>query len=65
MAFSPLGGPWCPHKKKKTFSLLNTDIINHRSCGKISNYKHGHNIMRIFNVLPNFPFTTSETKLDY
>ena len=26
---------------------------------------HGHNIMRIFDVLPNFPFTTSETKLDY
>ena len=29
------------------------------------NYSHGHNIMRIFDVLPNFPFTTSETKLDY
>ena len=26
---------------------------------------HGHIIMRAFNVLPNFPFTTSETKLDY
>ena len=29
------------------------------------NYNHGHNIMRIFDVLPNFPFTTSETKPDY
>ena len=26
------------------------------------NYNHGHNIMRIFDVLPNFSFTTSETK---
>ena len=24
-----------------------------------------HNIMRIFDVLPNFSFTTSETKPDY
>ena len=23
---------------------------------------YGHNILRIFDVLPNFPFTTSETK---
>ena len=29
------------------------------------NYNHGHNIMRIFDVLPNFPFTTSVTKPDY
>ena len=28
-------------------------------------YNHGHNIMRIFDVLRNFPFTTSETKPDY
>ena len=26
---------------------------------------HGHNIMRIFHVLPNFLFTTSETKLPH
>ena len=26
---------------------------------------HGHNILRIFDVFPNFTFTTSETKLDY
>ena len=29
------------------------------------NYNHGHNIMRIFEVLPNFPFTRSERKPDY
>ena len=27
------------------------------------NYNHGHNIMKIFDVLPNFPFTTSERSL--
>ena len=31
----------------------------------LSNYNHNHNIMRIFDVLPNFPLTTSETKPDY
>ena len=28
-------------------------------------YNHFHNILRLFNVLPNFPFTTSETMGDY
>ena len=28
-------------------------------------YDHGHNIVRIFDVLPIFPFTTNETKPDY
>ena len=28
-------------------------------------YNHGHNIMIIFDVLPNSHFTTSETKPDY
>ena len=32
---------------------------------KVLDYNHGHNIMRIFDVLLNFPFTTSETKPDY
>ena len=31
----------------------------------IQNYNHGHNILRIFDVLPSFPFTISETKPDY
>ena len=29
------------------------------------NYNYGHNILRIFDVLPNFPFITCETKPDY
>ena len=27
-------------------------------------YNHGNNIVGLFDVLPNFPFTTSETKRD-
>ena len=30
-----------------------------------SGYNEFHNILRLFNVLPNFPFTTSETMGDY
>ena len=26
---------------------------------------HFHNILKLFDVLPNFPFTTSETMRDY
>ena len=28
-------------------------------------YNHDHNIMKTFDVLPNVPFTTSETKPEY
>ena len=28
-------------------------------------YNHFHNILRLFDVLPNFRFTTSETMGDY
>ena len=28
-------------------------------------YNHGHNVFRIFDILGNFPFTTSETKRSY
>ena len=27
----------------------------------LKNYNDGHNILRLFDVLPNFPFTTSKT----
>ena len=30
-----------------------------------SNYNLGQNIWRLFDVLPNFSFTTSETNRDY
>ena len=28
-------------------------------------YNHFHNILRLFDSLPNLPFTTSETMRDY
>ena len=31
----------------------------------ILSHNHGHNILKLFKALPNFPFTTSETKGDY
>ena len=31
----------------------------------IYSYNQLHNILRLFDVLPNFPFTTSETMHDY
>ena len=31
----------------------------------ITSYNQMHNILRLFNDLPNFPFTTSETMRDY
>ena len=42
--------------RKNIFS--NSDIL-------CPNCNHGHNIMIIFDVLPNFPFTTSKMKPDY
>ena len=32
---------------------------------KIQNYNQFHNILRLFDVLPNFPSTTSKTMGDY
>ena len=33
--------------------------------GRSYPYNHFHNILRLFDVLPNFPFTTSEAMRDY
>ena len=32
---------------------------------KFGNYNHFHNILGLFDVLPNFPFTTRKTMRDY
>ena len=32
---------------------------------KILSYNHFHDILRLFDALTNFPFTTSETMRDY
>ena len=34
-------------------------------CVHVQAYNHFHNILSLFDVLPNFPFTTSETMRDY
>ena len=50
--------------KRKTCSLhyhfyKKANLIEMTTCN------HFHNILRLFDVVPNFPFTTSETKRDY
>ena len=34
-------------------------------CNRGHTYNHGLNNLRIFDVLPSFPFTANETKPDY
>ena len=41
--------------------LINSGCLFHL----MAIYNHFHNILRLFDVLPNFPFTTSETMRDY
>ena len=40
-------------------------LRNRPSIKYVHNYNHFHNILRLFNVLTSFPFTTSETMRDY
>ena len=44
------------NKNNKTLKTLKTTLIRLLYC-----YNQFHNILRLFDVLPNFPFTTSET----
>ena len=39
--------------------------LDKKRCVFCVNYNLGHNILRLFNALPNFAFTISNTKLDY
>ena len=43
--------------------FLNT-LVNEEKFGNVT-YNQFHNILRLFNVLPNFPVTASETMGDY
>ena len=47
--------------------LHNYDSFSFCSCPliKTSSYNHFHNILRIFDVLPNVPSTTSKTMGDF
>ena len=43
-------------------------MLHHGPVGQVQSkesYNHFHNILRIFDVLPNYNFTTSETIGDY
>ena len=48
------------------YVTLQDNLFYHKILWKMwpGNYNHGHNFMRIFDVLPNFAFTTSETRPD-
>ena len=51
-------------KQLLKFSFNNNILL----CGItiiVFTYKDFHNILKLFDVLPNFPFTTSETTRDY
>ena len=55
------------HQKKTQIKIVRhsaVNVIEERGMSK-ANLNYGHNNMRIFDVLSNFPFTTSETKPDY
>ena len=36
-----------------------------KAMGKYADYNQLHNILRLYDVSPNFPFTAIETMLDY
>ena len=46
-----------------TFDSLMLAGVPHKKISHLS-YNHFHNILRLFNVLSIFPFTTSETKCE-
>ena len=41
------------------FNVFLNDVLT------VLTYNHFHNILRLSDVLPSFPFTTSETMRDY
>ena len=47
------------------FLVLPNSYQIYQACETPSSYNLVHNILRIFDVLPNFALTTSETKGDY
>ena len=47
------------------YKLLLKFCTDYSKINKQEIYNHFHNILRLFDVLPNFPFTTSEAMGDY
>ena len=56
-------------KKLKNKNIFESNIANPVRYPSLTRFyrtfNHFHNILRLFDVLPNFPFTTSETMRDY
>ena len=47
------------------FGALFTDLLKAFDCLITLYYNLGHNILRLVDVSPSFPFTTSDTNRDY
>ena len=45
------------------FTLVELGVLSSAVVGNI--YIHGHNTLRLFDILPNFPLITRETKRGY
>ena len=56
-----------PYDKFNLYALPSPINMRTKATYKVSPYcyNHLHNILRLFDVLPNFHFTTSETMRDY
>ena len=50
---------------KILFSILKISLSLYTILKTLLSYNQFHNILRLFDVLPNFPFTTSETMGDW
>ena len=51
---------------KETLNISLKVLITYKKINtNMKTYNHFHNILRIFDVLANFPYTTSETMRDY
>ena len=65
---SVLAYKWWVYHRLNGFKLIGMLYYN-RSYLMIlvndTNYNHGHNTLRLFDILSTVPFTTSETKFDY
>ena len=70
------GNVYCPTKLKENEDNVGhvAEIMGNRLRSLVCDwerklncrwYNHRHNILRLFDTLPNFLFTTSETKPDY
>ena len=52
-------------KLKSNSEIFLKDLHNSLEHVNSLNYNLGHNIFRLFDVVPNFPFTTSEMNHDH